>query len=177
MEKITKITYFDFDGTSVKTQMPDSGKIIWENVTGNVWPHIGWWSKPESLDIEVFEHPVNPLVKEANDIHNGCDETLTVMLTGRRKHLATLVEDLLDKYEYKFDRHQYNYGGSTEQNKIDQMNNALEEFKNVKTITFFDDRLEHLPIFKDYLTSLVDNGRLDTFNLYHVDGQGEINVY
>ena len=50
-----KLISFDFDDTLVKTPLPEEGKIVWKEKTGTDWPHRGWWSKPESLDMEIFD--------------------------------------------------------------------------------------------------------------------------
>ncbi len=39
MEKITKLSIFDFDGTLIMSPLPDTGKIEYEKKTGHPWPH------------------------------------------------------------------------------------------------------------------------------------------
>jgi hypothetical protein len=39
----------------VDTELPESGKQIYLDKTGKEWPHIGWWGKAESLDIEILK--------------------------------------------------------------------------------------------------------------------------
>ena len=60
--KITKIEIYDFDGTLVDTQLPDTGKPIWKEKTGEDWPYKGWWGRVESLDMDVFEQKPVPSV-------------------------------------------------------------------------------------------------------------------
>ena len=46
---------FDFDDTLIHTMLPDPGMQIWEEKTGKPWPYIGWWSKFETLDMDIFD--------------------------------------------------------------------------------------------------------------------------
>ena len=57
-----KLISFDFDDTLCHTPLPEDGKQIWFEKTGTEWPYNGWWSKPESLDLEVFDIPVNNIL-------------------------------------------------------------------------------------------------------------------
>ena len=66
-----RLVSFDFDDTLCDTPLPYPGKQIWEkkmihfypnNPEKWNWPHSGddrksWWTKPESLDISVFDIP------------------------------------------------------------------------------------------------------------------------
>ena len=54
-----RLICFDFDDTLFHTPLPEEGKKIWKEKTGQEWPHIGWWGKPESIDNEIFEIPKN----------------------------------------------------------------------------------------------------------------------
>ena len=55
-----KIYCFDFDRTMVHTMEPEEGRKIWLKETGELFPHpVGWWSKSESLDTNIFYHALN----------------------------------------------------------------------------------------------------------------------
>ena len=41
--KVTKLTFFDFDGTLADSPTPENGKQKYKEVTGNEYPHQGWW--------------------------------------------------------------------------------------------------------------------------------------
>lgn len=167
-EKITGLDVFDFDGTLVNTELPQTGKIIWAEETGTPWPHRGWWGREESLSLEVFEQPANPkVVLDWKD--SWADESkMVIMLTGRMPKLSNHVEAILQKHNLKFDRYLYNYGGRTLENKLDQMSKILKEFPTIKTLRMWDDRDEHVPTFKQWGNGLVENGRLDEFVFTHV---------
>lgn len=170
-EGVTSIKIFDFDDTLVHTELPDTGKIKYEKATGEPYPHVGWWGRSESLDIDIFEHPVNPDIhREWQKAWSERPNTLVVMLTGRRKKLSNEVERILDKYNLKFDKYLYNYGGDTMPNKIEQMGNLLQEYPDVRVITFWDDRKSHWEHFEKFGDDLVNSGRLDKFNMIRVKG-------
>jgi hypothetical protein len=60
--KITRIAIFDFDGTMIDTDTPNSGKPLWKKEFGFEWPFTGWWGRPESLDSRIyFENKTNEL--------------------------------------------------------------------------------------------------------------------
>ena len=172
--KKTILNIFDFDGTLVDTQVPETGKAIWKEKTGNDWPHKGWWGRVESLDNEIFDQtPIKSTVTEYKRL--VADESgHTVMLTGRRKKLAKEVEIILADNNLVFDEYRYNYGGDTLSNKIEQIGNMLINMKDIKEINMFEDRVEHIGVFKQYFEGLVDKGRINLFRLYQVTSDREL---
>lgn len=170
-EGITKLSVFDFDGTLVDTPLPEFGKPKWKEVTGEDWPHIGWWSKPESLDLDVFEHPTIPSVISAYKTERATDTTMTIMLTGRRPKLAEPVKAILDSHGLSFDAYLFNYGKETSDNKKEQMENILAKAPSIRVIEMWDDRDEHIQVFQSWGDALVKSGRLDDFKINHVLGE------
>lgn len=164
-KKITKIAVFDFDGTLVSTELPITGKEIWLEKTGKEWPHQGWWGKAESLDTEVFETPLVEMVKEAYDTMKLEDETLMVMLTGRMIKLSTHVEKILEEHGLEFDEYHYNKGGATEVAKMKTMDMLLDKFPDVNEIVLWDDRIEHIPIFTEFLEKKRKSKRIKSFTI------------
>ena len=69
---------------------------------------------------------------------------------------------------YKFDKYLYNYGADTLSQKIEQMSILLNEYPTVRTMSLWDDRAEHIVEFKKFGDKLVENGRLDKFDIVHV---------
>jgi hypothetical protein len=165
MEKIKKIKFFDFDGTLVKSPLPETGKIIYQEKTGQEWPHKGWWSQPLSLDMDMFDIPSIQMVIDAYEEHRTCEETCNVMLTGRMEKLNTFVRKILDSKGLEFHEYHYNTGGSTETAKMKTISQLLKKYKYVKEVVMFDDRLEHIPIFQDFGDALVESGRLEKFEI------------
>jgi len=165
---VTEISVFDFDGTLVDTPLPDVGKDIYQQKTGKPWPHTGWWSKPESLDMGVFEMPVIQSVIKAHSEEKSKPDTLMVMMTGRLPRLSNEVESILRAKGLIFDKHIYNMGGATVDSKIKSLEKLLIEYPNVIDITMWDDRDLHIPIFKAYGDRLLASGRLKNFKINHV---------
>lgn len=174
--KKTSLNIFDFDGTLVRTQVPETGKPLWKEKTGNEWPHVGWWGRKESLDNEIFEQPViEATIAEYKRLivdENGH----TIMLTGRRKKLAKEVEIILAANDLTFAEYRYNYGGDTISNKIEQIGNILKEMKDIEEINIFEDRIEHIGIFKQYFEGLFDKNRLKMFRIYQVNEDGTLKL-
>jgi len=167
MEK-TKIAIFDFDGTLVNTPMPDEGKDLYKEKTGKEWPHKGWWSKPESLDLDVFEIPTVDDVIVDYVLEAATKDTIIVMLTGRMQNLSDSVKKILDAHGLMFHEYHFNRGGSTEYAKMNTMDDLLNKYPSVREIKMWDDRDEHIPIFKEWGDKKVSSGRLDKFKIKHV---------
>ena len=167
-ENVTKLSVFDFDGTLVDTGMPDTHKIIYKEKTGQDWPYKGWWGRPESLDMDVFDFKAIPEVKSAYTIERQRPNTMVISLTGRRPKLSKEVEAILNANGYVFDKYLYSYGKDTLSNKIEQLNNLLSETPNIVDVELFDDRAEHISTFQSWGQSLVDSGRLNNFKINHI---------
>lgn len=153
MEKdlITKICVFDFDGTLVSTVLPDQGMEIYVKKTGQKWPHKkSWWSKPESLDMDIFDIPVvDSVIEEYNKVAFD-PSVLKVMLTGRLAKLSKEVKKILEAKGLKFDHYLFNTGGATITCKIKHLSSILNEYKNVREVVCFDDRTKHMQAFLDW---------------------------
>ena len=165
-KEITRFAVFDFDGTLIDTPLPEDGKKIWKEKTGTDWPNAGWWSKPESLDMKVFDMPVIPSVIEAYKQERSNPNTLVVMMTGRIKRLSVQVETILDSKGLTFDKYVYNMGGSTLHSKITSMDEILKEYPTIKSVQMFDDRVEHIDSFKTWGHNL----KGISFNITLVEG-------
>jgi hypothetical protein len=50
------------------------------------------------------------------------------------------------------------------------MGELLANNPDVKSISQYEDRVDHIPTFKAWGDGLVKSGRLEEFNLYHFDG-------
>lgn len=168
--KITKISVFDFDGTLVDTPLPDEGKIKYKEKTGTDWPHRGWWGKPESLDMDIFDMPEISEVISAYHEEKAKSGVLVVMMTGRVPQLSKYVEHILKSKNLSFDKYIYNNGGSTDQSKIKSLESMLKEYPSVESVEMWDDRLTHIPIFNQWGENQLKSGRLKDFNINVVKG-------
>jgi hypothetical protein len=55
--------FWDFDGSLIDSPLPDYGKEQYERIKGIKYPHIGWWGRVESLDLNIFDIQANPRLK------------------------------------------------------------------------------------------------------------------
>jgi FMN phosphatase YigB (HAD superfamily) len=163
--KIVKMFIWDFDGTLVDSPLPEFGKVEYKNKTGNDWVFEGWWGKPLSLSLKIFDIPKIESVTSEYDKVKSCETICKVMLTGRIKKLSEQVKEILESHELKFDEYHYNNGGSTEISKIKTMDSLLEKYPDVREINMWDDRLAHIPIFKNWGDNQIKLGRIDVFNI------------
>ncbi len=163
---ITTLSFYDFDGTLIDTPMPDSGKEEWKKKTGEDYPHVGWWGRPESLSLEVFD--IQPIPSVLNQLRSDTtkSDTYTVMLTSRLKKLQPYIEKILEKHNIMFDELSLKEG---ESGKDDRIREYLTRFPDVTTINIYDDREKEMVIFAKMKDEL---GDLYQINVYRVtDGK------
>lgn len=157
VEDVFKVSVFDFDGTLIDTALPGVGKQIWKDVKGTDYPHVGWWGRAESLDVDIFENkPFDDIVIDYKQAI-GEPNTHVSLCTGRLVKLRKEVQAVLDKYEFKFDDvvlngdSRFNKGrGDTLSYKLRYLGSLSKTFPNLKEIEFWDDRDEHMPTFKQW---------------------------
>lgn len=164
-KNIRKLSIFDFDGTLISTPMPDMGRIIYKQKTGNVWPYEGWWGHASSLDMDIFDMQTNKDVIDDYKIDRDNPANIIVMLTGRLVKLDKEVKAILDYNGLVFDEYHYNNGGSTEVSKKRTMEALLEKYPEVEEIQLWDDRLEFVPIFEEWGKNQCLSGRLKYFSI------------
>lgn len=160
---------FDFDGTLFFTPLPEEGKEIWKNNTDTDWTHVGWWSKQESIDPNVFCIPKNEWVYrkylEASNDNNGYKILATGRLNKVEKMRDNIYEILLNnnisfdeimpipqngKYPINGEQGVYlNWGGSTLTFKIKLFEQLINEHKFDQLI-MYDDRYEHIVEFVEW---------------------------
>ena len=145
---ITKIVSFDFDKTMCFTPEPIEGEKIWKEKTGTVWPYTGWWSKKETLDLNIFHIPVNPFVYRKYLEAVADEETFTLLATGRLVRLQKHVETILNHHNLAFDEVLCNTGGDTYRFKCRQFERLINKF-DPEVFIMLDDRHEHIVRFRD----------------------------
>jgi len=166
----TKLKVYDFDGTLVNTPIPDDeNKAIWKEKTGKDWEG-GWFSNPNSLDMDVFDIETIPSVVSDYKRDVADSKNLMVMITGRIPSVAKYVKAILDAKGLKFDDYLFNEGGDTEKEKIRHMEMILKYNPNIRDVEIFDDRTPHIPIFQVWGDDMVKRGYLDKFHINHIPG-------
>jgi len=158
-EQVKKVSIMDFDGTLIDTALPDAGKKIWKEKTGEDYPHRGWWSKKETLDIDVFDNEVFEDMGWQYETEKADPNTYVVLCTGRIIRLTTPVNKILDKYGFEFDDVILNgdrrYSGKGMDNdtmafKLRVLGDMIKQFPNIEELEFWDDRLQHHVTFKQW---------------------------
>ena len=168
---IKRIAIFDFDGTLIDTDTPESGKPLWQDEFGFEWPFKGWWGRAESLDSRIyfeknkdklspevygkgiskniFEN--NPILKtlQAYREQSSRSDTIVILLTGRHSGVGNLVTDILNSKGLKFDDYIYKTGNlDTADFKVEVLNKLVSKNPGLQEIEIFEDRNDHLPIFQ-----------------------------
>lgn len=149
MKNITKISIFDFDKTLVNSPELEEIKKVYKEKTGKEWPYDGCWSKPESLDMEMFDIPLikDTAIDYANELLN--DTTLMVLVTGRLRRLENEVKKVLKSHNLVFDEYHFNNGGRTLEAKLNTFTKLIEKYPQVE-VEIWEDRLEHIPYFEQW---------------------------
>lgn len=131
--------FFDFDGTLIDSPMPDEGKIIWKDKKGFDYPYLGWWGRPESLDLSVFDIKANDKVKyELLKSFENNDRTY--ILTSRLKKLKESVFNVLKHNDIDITKFT-GFSFFTDQDKGQRILNIIEDEKNeIKEIHVYEDR-------------------------------------
>lgn len=146
MGNFKKLVSFDFDSTLVHTMGPEVGKPQWEKTTGLSWPGKGWWGSAESLNTEVFYHPLNQWVYKRFEQYQSNDENYVFIATGRLKKLENHVKKILDIHEVSCDLYT-NTGGETFRFKCRLFETLIRNNPMADELIMFDDRHEHLGEF------------------------------
>lgn len=150
--KHKKIVCFDFDDTFFHTPKPEDGKKIWFEKTGEHWAHKGWWGKSETIDLDIFDIPLNNWVYERYLEVISEPETFTMMVTGRLKKIPGMrenIDKIFEKNGLEFDEVHLNWGSDTLKFKIKLFEEKIEAL-GVEEFIMFDDRQEHLPEFEKW---------------------------
>jgi hypothetical protein len=136
------VTFFDFDGCLFSTPLPETGKDIYAQVTGKKYPHVGWWGRPESLDLNIFD------IQPKADIESIYRKVIrsphdhAVLLTNRQLKLGDLVKKVLDKNQMPFEHYSYKHNNDEKGDRILQI--MKQFYPGVKNIVFYDDDQRHL---------------------------------
>lgn len=154
---VKKVAIIDMDGTLVDTIGPEEGKKVWKDKVGTDYPHRGWWSKRETLDIDVFENNLYPDIEAEYHRVKSEEGTFVILCTGRIIPLRKQVQAILDKHELEFDdvilngdKRYVAKGGENDtlNYKVRVLSSLSDRFPNLEEIEFWDDRDHHHQVFK-----------------------------
>jgi hypothetical protein len=151
---IKRLIAFDMDGTLLNTFGPEEGMGIWREKTGTEYPKIGWWSKPESLDLNVFD--IKPFPKVLNILNKEMlnSESYVIILTSRIEKLRPNVQAVLDTNQINVHKLDMNQGN---ENKGDKILKYIQEFPDLEEINVYDDREKDIISYKQIKKSIPEN--------------------
>jgi hypothetical protein len=138
--KYNRIAVFDFDKTLITTCEPEEGRKVWFQKKGNIYPHKGWWSKPETLDTNVFDFDVNKYTLDHYKEETNKENTHVYLATGRLSKLKTEVNNILNKFDLKFKEIYCNTGGETIDFKKDLFESLIKLHSNTIEFVIYEDR-------------------------------------
>ena len=90
-----RLVAFDFDGTLINSPEKEDGMRIWREQKGEDYTSKGWWSKPESLDTNVFDIKPFPHVLARLEKEKSIPDTAVIILTSRMERLRPQIENIL----------------------------------------------------------------------------------
>ena len=165
--QIIKVAFYDFDKTLVDTITSEEGRSVWEKKKKKKYPHVGWWSKKESLDKEVFDFkPIEEVTQRLN--RDFEDKTCwTVLLTNRVVDLKYEVLDILGGFGLQLDELRMMERNGL--NKNSRINLALESLHQVSMIDIYDDDMGNIEMFLSLKKKLIQNGK--SVSIYHINSE------
>lgn len=140
----TILNIFDFDGTLMDSPTPDIGKKLYKDITGNEYPHNGWWGRIESL--EPFDVKPKEDVKRLYEKYRKLPNSINVLMTNRMAKFEPIIKDKI-KGIYSFDI--YNFKTDYKE-KPDRIEDLLVQYPTIKTINIFDDMDEQIRLFNEF---------------------------
>lgn len=153
-----KLISFDFDKTLIMTPLEEEGKLAWEKHYNTHFPKRGWWSHPESLDLNVFQPKPNDWVL-SEFIKATSEDNYVFIATGRIKKLENHVQKILEynninkrdfSRTFGYDDLFTNTGGETFYFKCNLFEKIIRDNPGADEFIMYDDREEHLDKFCEW---------------------------
>lgn len=159
---IKRLVAYDFDGTLFNSPMPEYGKKEWAKFYSKEFPHIGWWSKTESLDTDVFN--IDPYGEVLNQLNSDRaePETYVIILTSRIYKLRPQIEKILQLNSVHVDELNMMHDNL---NKGEKVLKYLEKFPDIETIDVYDDRDVEFKAYMSVMNYLPENVTLNIFKV------------
>ncbi|KAL0482555.1 hypothetical protein AKO1_014455 [Acrasis kona] len=162
---------FDFDSTLFKTPDPETGRDFYESVTGESWPHNGWWGLPNTL-MKPFEVEKGPAFSDFLS-HIALPNTHTIVMTGRHSGFKDILLDIFTKHgtlpasivmkpTNKTDTLRF---------KLAAIQQQVDELPNIERIIMWEDRQEHAEAFVNALLKRPNKSKLNIL-VYLVEPNG-----
>lgn len=136
-DSIKNLQIFDFDGTMFNTFGPEEGKPMWEKYYNKNFPFSGWWGRPESLDLNVFDIKPFPSVLNQLRKEQSIPNTYVIILTSRIEKLRPQVEAVLNKNGIHVDKLDMK---RAEGDKGEKVMRYVQQLPDLKVINVYEDR-------------------------------------
>jgi tRNA nucleotidyltransferase/poly(A) polymerase len=157
---VKRLAVFDFDGTLVDSPQPETGKQMWSEKTGMPYQDKAWWSRPESLDLNVFDIKPFPSVYKQYLKERSTPGTLVIILTSRLEELRPQVEAVLEKNNIRVDGIDMKDGNTT---KGQQVLNYIRMYGDLEEINVYEDRDVELETYESVRNRIPEGV---AFNVY-----------
>lgn len=167
-----KLAVYDYDGTLMSTPEPNPGKEIWKKKTGQEYPHVGWWGRRESLNIDVFDIKPFPNILSKLNKDNVDPNTYTIILTSRIEKLRPELENILNRNNIHVDEVILKRGNEDKGDVIMKYVNNNPDIEQIDVYDDFDGGMDHkiqefmkiknqLPEKIDYNIFCVNNDKIN----------------
>lgn len=161
-----KVVFYDFDGTLMDSPLPEDGKVIYQEKTGKPYPHMGWWGRSESLDLNVFDIKTNPEVEAAYRKDKADPNAYVILLTNRLAKLDRSVIAVLNKHGMSFDAYSFKNDGREKGERV--LDIMKTSYPNITKLEFYDDDPRHIENVNnnlidttyDYKVHFIDDGKI-----------------
>jgi hypothetical protein len=162
-----KLYIFDFDGTLMDTPLPETGKEEYFRITGQKYPHKGWWGRAESLHPGFNIQPFPEIVKEYERAKADA-AGIVVLMTNRMVQHEHRVREILREHGLAFDVYSFKTGNSGKAGRTMHIINTHEN--EITYVEVWDDMEDQIVEFNklpqmfeaDIFLKInkVDNGRV-----------------
>lgn len=160
---IKRLIAVDFDGCLIDSPEPEVGKKIWKLIKGYDYEYKGWWGRPESLDLDVFNIKPFPEVLKILKKEMMHEDTHVIILTSRVEKLRSKLQAVLDYNDIKVDKLDMKRNEKTKGEKI---LDYIDYFEDLEEISVYDDRDSDIESYKSIVDKIPKN---IVFNIYQAD--------
>ena len=157
---INRLVVFDFDGTLIDSPEAEEGKVLWSEKMGRPYPYSGWWGRPESLDLNVFDIKPFPSVLHQLKKEIVLPNTYVIILTSRMEKLRPEVEAVLNKNNIHVDKVDMK---RAEGNKGIKVLRYVAQLPDLKEINVYEDRDIDITAYEGIRPQIPEN---IMFNVY-----------